>query len=116
MSSTDDKGNTLLKNTVFEVTRHSGTLNPTQAVYVTFYLPYGPKLNTDSIFRSQPQQFREKVYYGKMNVDSSSYIEHYYYGLKEKFPSITLKSENKSFRSKLFREDDFKQFYFENFE
>ncbi len=102
----------------FNVKNVRGTINVTRSVYVIFALPYGSGQNTDSIFRSQKTVIDDKIYYGKIRLDSSIFIQDYYYGLNENFPGITLKSEYNSgkLRSKIFRKDDFKQFYFQKFE
>ncbi len=102
----------------FNVRNVRGTVNVTRSTYVIFSLPYGSGQNTDSIFRSQQTKIDGKVYYGKIKLDSSLFIQDYYYGLKENFPGLTLKSDygTNKLRSKIFRKDDFKQFYFQKFE
>ncbi|MDO5509572.1 MAG: hypothetical protein Q4F57_02640 [Weeksellaceae bacterium] len=93
-----------------------GMFNPARKPYFIYALPYGPGHNIDSIFRSQKTVYNGKTYYGNLKIDSSFYITDYYYSLTESFPKVTKASENPEFRTKIFREDEFRQFYFQHFE
>lgn len=111
-----DKDSLLIEQQPFTVKKDRGTLNPTLSTYFIFALPYGLKVNKDSIFAKNTHFYKGKTYYGELSIDSSLYIENFYYNLNETFPKVIKKSENKSLRTKIFRENDFKQYYFENFE
>lgn len=104
------------QKTAFMVNSNSGLINPLNATYFIYGMPYGPTVNKDSIFNLNQLTYRGKVYRGDVKVDSSLYIENFYYNLNENFPPVALKSENNSLRKKIFRESDFKQFYFEHYE
>lgn len=100
----------------FEVKNARGLINPTLSRYYIYGLPYGPKVNKDSIFRNLKTTFQGKTYMGDLRIDSAVYTEDFYYNLNEEFPSLTLKSENETLRRKIFREIEFKQFYFRHYE
>lgn len=106
----------ILEQTDFEVKKSRGLINLNRKPYFIFSLPYGPKINTDSIFKNNFTTYGDKKYYGILDIDSALYMENFYYNINESFPSITISSQNSNLRSKIFREDDFKQFYFEKFE
>lgn len=105
-----------LENMPLKITGKRGIINPTKSPYFTLELPYSVARNSDSIFLNHKVVYENKTYQGKITIDSSLYIDNFYYNLNEQFPGLTLKSENESLRSKVFRKDDFKQYYFENFE
>lgn len=116
LSATTDKDSVLINNQVFTVNKVRGIINPNKEKYFIFGLPYGPKVNVDSIFEGNILNYKGKEYHGDVKIDSSFYVEDFYYNLNEDFPKIAKKSENHTLRKKVFREDDFKQYYFENFE
>ncbi|AFL98224.1 hypothetical protein [Ornithobacterium rhinotracheale] len=100
----------------FSVKTPRGVLNPTKSAYFIFGLPYGVGVNVDSVFEQNVHKYQNKVYHGDIRIDSAAYIDDFYYNLNEKFPKVTKKSENHKLRRKIFRKDDFKQYYFQNFE
>ena len=100
----------------FVVADKRGLLNPTLSRYYIYGMPYGPKVNKDSIFANLKTEFKGKTYLGDLRIDSAIYTEDFYYNINEEFPAMTLQSENDTLRRKIFREDDFKQFYFKNYE
>ncbi|MDO5654775.1 MAG: hypothetical protein Q4G27_01385 [Flavobacteriaceae bacterium] len=102
--------------TSFEVTKQRGLINPTLATYYIYGMPYGPRVNKDSIFENLKTTFKGKTYSGDLQIDSAVYTENFYYNMNENFPGLTIKSENEALRKKIFRENDFKQFYFKNYE
>ncbi|MXV38707.1 hypothetical protein GO491_08485 [Flavobacteriaceae bacterium Ap0902] len=103
-------------STAFIVDTPRGVINPIRAKYFIFGMPYGPEVDKDSIFRENGVTYEGKKYQGDVRIDSSLYIKDFYYNLNEDFPPVALKSENKATRKKIFRESDFKQFYFERYE
>lgn len=116
ITATTDVDAVQLLKTEFEVKNSRGLINPTLSRYYIFGMPYGPKVNKDSIFRNLKTMFKGKVYLGDLQIDSLVYTEDFYYNLNENYPKMTLKSENENLRKKVFREDEFKQFYFEHYE
>lgn len=105
-----------LDNRTLSIDYKRGLFNPGRETYFIYALPYGPGHNIDSIFRSKQITYKGKTYYGNLQIDSSFYITDFYYSLNEKFPKVTKASENQEFRTKIFRENEFRQFYFEHFE
>ncbi|MGI9525722.1 MAG: hypothetical protein ACR2MS_01285 [Weeksellaceae bacterium] len=105
-----------LPETTFTVNTQRGVINPVRANYFIYGMPYGPTVNKDSIFSQRNLTYAGKTYAGDVRLDSSIYIENFYYNLNEDFPPVALKSENNSLRRKIFREAEFKQFYFERYE
>lgn len=116
ISTNADVDSLKLEKTSFETKTSRGLINPTFARYYIYGMPYGPNVNKDSIFENLKTTFKGKTYLGDVKIDSALYTEDFYYNMNENYPKMTLKSENESLRKKIFREDDFKQFYFENYE
>ncbi|HEY4540609.1 MAG TPA: hypothetical protein VIG94_11460 [Faecalibacter sp.] len=104
-------------DTVIEIRRPSGVINPTLSDYYVFTRPYGVRKNKDSIFTSHHIAIDNKAYLGMITKEDDLYIEDFYYNLDQDYPKIFLKSdEKKTDLSKIFNKEDFKQFYFENYE
>lgn len=110
----DYKGKTV--DTVFDVKNYNGVINPTKADYYIFTRPYGAGRNRDSLFTSQTLTIDQKVYYGNIKHSNSLYIQGFYYNLNTDYPKFFLKKGMPTDLSKIFSKEDFKQFYFENYE
>ncbi|MDO3388832.1 hypothetical protein QWI17_23495, partial [Gilvimarinus sp. SDUM040013] len=75
--------------------------------------------NKDSIFLSNNIAIDNKVYHGIIEKSSQLYIENFYYNIDQDYPKMFIKSggsEKATDLSKIFNKEDFKQFYFENYE
>ena len=104
-------------DTVIEINKASGLFNPTLTDYYVFTRPYGVRPEKDSIFTSRNIAIDNKAYLGIISKEDELYIEDFYYNLDQKYPRIFLKSgDKKTDLSKIFNKEDFKQFYFENYE
>lgn len=104
-------------DTVIEIRRSAGLINPTLSDYYVFTRPYGVRENKDSIFKSRNIAIDNKAYLGNIFKADKMYEEDFYYNLDQKYPKVFIKnSEKKTDLSKIFRKEDFKQFYFENYE
>lgn len=105
-------------DTVVKINRVTGLINPIRNTYYTFTRPYGYRENKDSIFTSQNISIDNKVYLGMIEQSNQLYIENFYYNLDQDYPKVFLKSDKEKMTdlSKIFNKDDFKQFYFENYE
>src|SRR5690554_6600465 len=103
-------------DTLVNITRFNAVINPTRAEYYVFVRPYGAGRNRDSIFTSQTITIDEKVYHGNIKRYSDVYIQDFYYNLDQDYPKFFLKKGEATDLSKIFSKDDFKQFYFENYE
>ena len=106
-------------DTIVEITRGNGFINPTRQEYITFTRPYGIRKNKDSIFLSNHLSIDNKVYQGILEKSSQLYIENFYYNIDQDYPKMFIKSsgsEKATDLSKIFNKEDFKQFYFENYE
>jgi hypothetical protein len=106
-------------DTVVDITRSSGMINPTRQQYITFTRPYGVRKNKDSIFLTHNNDIDNKVYHGIIEKSSQLYIENFYYNIDQDYPRMFIKSsgsEKATDLSKIFNKEDFKQFYFENYE
>ncbi len=103
-------------DTTFTITRYNALINPTQADYYIFVRPYGAARNKDSLFTSQTLTIDKKIYYGNIIHSNDIYIENFYYNLDQDYPKLFLKKGQKTDLSKIFSKEDFKQFYFENYE
>lgn len=103
-------------DTIFEVNYHNGLINPTKAEYFIFTRPYGAARNRDSLFTTQTLTIDEKVFYGNIQKSNQLYIQGFYYNLDQDYPEVFMKKGEHVDVSKIFSRDDFKQFYFENYE
>ncbi|WP_068595698.1 hypothetical protein [Vaginella massiliensis] len=104
-------------DTVINIKKANGLLNPTGETYYTFKRPYGMRNNVDSLFKSNHITIDDKVYFGSILKSDRLYIENFYYNLDEDLPKIFIKKgEKHTDLMKIFNEKDFKQFYFENYE
>ncbi|WP_312312721.1 hypothetical protein [Empedobacter brevis] len=106
-------------DTVVTITRANGFINPTGQEYYTFTRPYGVRKNKDSIFLSNNIAIDNKIYHGIIEKSSQLYIENFYYNIDQDYPKMFIKSagsEKATDLSKIFSKEDFKQFYFENYE
>ncbi|WP_413532574.1 hypothetical protein [Empedobacter brevis] len=106
-------------DTIVNITRANGFINPARQEYYTFTRPYGVRKNKDSIFLSNNIAIENKIYHGIIEKSSQLYIENFYYNIDQDYPKMFIKSagsEKATDLSKIFNKEDFKQFYFENYE
>ena len=104
-------------DTIIEIRRASGLINPTLTDYYIFTRPYGNRSNKDSIFTSQNIAIDNKAYLGIITKAENLYIEDFYYNLDQDYPKLFIRNnDKKTDLSKIFRKEEFKQFYFENYE
>ena len=104
-------------DTIIEIRRASGLINPTLTDYYIFTRPYGNRPNKDSIFTSQNIAIDNKAYLGIISKNQNLYMEDFYYNLDQDYPKLFIRNnDKKTDLSKIFRKEDFKQFYFENYE
>lgn len=103
-------------DTTFTITRASAIINPTRGDYYVFTRPYGAGRNVDSLFNSKTITIDKRVYNGNITHYNDLYIEDFYYNLDQKYPAAFLNKGEKVDLAKIFSKDDFKQFYFENYE
>lgn len=103
-------------DTIFNVQNYNGVINPTKADYYIFTRPYGAGRNRDSLFTSQTLTIDERVYHGNIRHSNDLYIQGFYYNLNTTYPKLFLKKGEPTDLSKIFSKEDFKQFYFENYE
>lgn len=103
-------------DTLFQITRANGVINPTKADYYVFLRPYGPARNVDSLFTSHQITIDDKLYYGNIKRFNDFYIQDFYYNLDQDYPKAFVKKGEHIDVSKIFTKDEFKQFYFENYE
>ena len=103
-------------DTLINITRFNAVINPTRAEYYVFVRPYGPGRNRDSIFTAHTITIDEKVYHGDIKRYDDLYIQDFYYNLDQDYPKFFLNKGAKTDLSKIFSKEDFKQFYFENYE
>lgn len=106
-------------DTIIDIVRSSGLINPTLQDYYTFTRPYGVRKNKDSIFLSKNIAIDNQIYHGIIEKSSKLYIENFYYNLDQDYPRVFIKSgssDKNTDLSKIFNKENFKQFYFENYE
>lgn len=103
-------------DTVFEVKYYNGLINPTRSDYYIFARPYGAGRNRDSLFTSQTLSIDNKVYYGNIKHSNELYIQGFYYNLDQDYPKFFIKKDIPTDPTKIFSKEEFKQFYFMNYE
>ncbi len=93
-----------------------GLLNPTRNEYVVYKRFYGKSVNGDSLIRSNQFEMDSTIYYGEMWKTDSAYISHFYLNVDQSYPKIIKSMDTVSGIPKIFRKENFKEFYREYFE
>lgn len=117
LSSTSEQGNVLLKDTVIYISNLTrGLINPTRANYLTFKRYYGSIKNLDSLYKAHETHIGGKLYVGEIKKYNKVLIQDFYLNINQNFPKIINKTDSIESRVKLFREDQFLEFYQKSFE
>ncbi len=91
-----------------------GVINPTKSTYYMYKRYYGSVANRDSVFSNAPIINIKNIDYKFTDTVSSYFIQDFYYNLDEVFPSWTNSQKdslNIDSRKKIFRKNDFINFY-----
>lgn len=106
-------------DTMVEIRSPRTLINPTKSDYYVFTRPYGVGNNRDSIFVSNFLEIDQKVYFGQIKHHNSLVIDQFTLNLNQDYPKLIKrndKSNQKTRIRKVFRKEDFKQFYFNHYQ
>ncbi|MFV0237772.1 MAG: hypothetical protein ACK5HU_04460 [Flavobacteriales bacterium] len=93
---------------------HHGVINPTKSTYYLYKRFYGSVAKKDSIFQHAPFLKVNKKKYLFTDTISAYFIQDFYYNLNEDFPNWTNSQKDSlkiDARKKIFRKEDFENFY-----
>lgn len=117
ISCQNKQGNVILKDTFFVITKNKrGLINPSLATYFTFKRYYGHIKNRDSIYRAHRKNINGKEFLGEIGEYNQLVIQDFYYNINQNFPKIINKVDSIESRIKLFRKNQFLEFYRSTFE
>ncbi len=91
-------------------------INPTLSSYVIYKRYYGKAVNRDSLIRSHQSRVDSILYFGELYTTDSLYIKGFYLNVDQSYPVITKSMDTISAIPKIFRKDQFKQFYRQNYQ
>lgn len=117
ISSQDIHGKSILKDTFFVITKNTrGLINPSLSTYFTFRRYYGHIKNMNSLYQAHRRKIDGKEFMGEINEYSQLIIQDFYYNINQNFPKIINKVDSIESRVKLFRKNQFLEFYRSTFE
>ncbi|WP_128330357.1 hypothetical protein [Apibacter sp. HY039] len=112
ISSSTDKGSLILKDTFFNVKRTDrGLINPTLSEYYSFRRYYGHIKNIDSLYKIHKTVIDGDEFVGEIKRYNHLVIENFYYNVNQNFPKVINKVDSVESRVKLFRKNQFLDFY-----
>ncbi len=112
ISSVSGSGNEVLKDTFFMVSKSNrGLINPTLSTYYTFKRYYGHIKNIDSLYKAHKTYIDGHEYVGKVKEQKGLLIQDFYFNVNQNFPKIINKVDSMESRTKLFRKNQFLEFY-----
>ncbi len=112
-----DKSGSLDETLDFEVKDEvRGLLNPTLSDYVIYKRYYGKGVNKDSLFQSHQSLVDSTLYIGELYTTDSVYIKGFYLNVDQSYPKLSKSMDTISGIWKIFRKENFKKFYKDNFQ
>ncbi|PQL95828.1 hypothetical protein [Apibacter adventoris] len=117
ISSIAENGTILLQDTTINIQNFTrGLINPARANYYTFRRYYGHIKNLDSLYKAHKTYIGGKLYVGEIKKYNTVLIQDFYLNINQKYPKIINKTDSIGSRVKLFRENQFLDFYQKSFE
>ncbi|MDR2121800.1 MAG: hypothetical protein LBP34_01625 [Flavobacteriaceae bacterium] len=117
LSSTYENGDVILKDTFFTVKKtNRGLINPTLSTYYTFRRYYGHIKNIDSLYKTHKTIIDGKEYVGEIKGHKDLVLQDFYFNVNQNFSRIINKVDSIESRVKLFRKNQFLEFYQSTFE
>ncbi len=110
----DDKKK-LLFDSAFNVTQYRGLLNITHSDYYVHRQFYGYVQNKDSLLMSSTFEIDGQKYPGFVTHHKKLYVEDFYYNLDEDYDPLIKNIDKLESRTKIYRKQDFLDFYKENY-
>lgn len=105
----------LLYDSAFKVTQYRGLLNITHGDYYVHRQFYGYVPNKDSLLMSSSFEIDGKRYPGHVSHQKKLFLEDFYYNLNEDYDPIIKNIDKLESRTKIYRKQDFLDFYQENY-
>ncbi len=107
-----DQNKKVLYDSAFSVNKVRGLLNITHSDYYIHRQYYGYDLNKDSLMATVPQtEIDGKLYVGGAKKNSALYMEEFYYNIDEDYDDVVKNIDKVESRVKLFRKQDFLNYY-----
>ena len=107
-----DQNKRMLYDSAFTVNKVRGLLNITNKDYYINNQYYGYGLNRDSLMAAKPGiEIDKKQYLGDVKKTNKLYTEDFYYNLDEDYDKIVKNVAKVESRSKIFRKQDFINYY-----
>lgn len=117
VSAVSEDGKTILKDTFFLAEKpRRGIVNPTFSDYYIFKRYYGYIKNIDSLYKAHQTTIDGKVYFGEIKASKDLFINNFYFNIDQDFPKIVNKHDSIESRTKIFRKNQFLEFYRSNYE
>lgn len=110
----DDKKK-LLYDSAFQVTQYRGLLNITSSDYYIHRQFYGYIPNKDSLLMASSFEIDGQRFPGHVIHHKKMYIEDFYYNLDEDYDKVIKNIDKIESRTKIYRKQDFLDFYKENY-
>ncbi|MDR3273293.1 MAG: hypothetical protein LBT29_07420 [Flavobacteriaceae bacterium] len=117
ISAVSKEGDMVLKDTFFlaENSRRC-VVNPTLSDYYIFRRYYGYIKNIDSLYKAHKTVIGGKEYFGEIKIDKNLFINDFYFNIDQDFAKIVNKGDSIESRTKIFRKNQFLEFYRSNYE
>ncbi|MFC6267893.1 hypothetical protein [Frigoriflavimonas asaccharolytica] len=107
-----DKQKKLLYDSAFEVKKYRGLINITHQDYFVHTQYYGYNIKKDSLLLTLDKtNIDNELYLGSPKKFNSLYTEAFYYNIDEKYDAIVKNVQKVESRSKIFRKQDFLNYY-----
>ncbi len=113
---TYDAKKSLILDTAITVKKDRGLLNIAKKDYFIYTQYYGYNLNKDSLLATQSTiDIDGKKYYGGAERFNQLYTEDFYFNVNEPLDKVIKNIQKVETRKKIFRKEDFLQFYHDNY-
>jgi len=110
-----DAGHRLLFDSAFTVTQPRGLVNITHHDYYIHNQYYGRQLNKDSLLLAHHAVIDGEVFPGDIRHSNKLFEENFYYNLDENYDRVIKNIQKVESRTKIYRKQDFLNFYKENY-
>lgn len=111
-----DEKKKMLYDSAFTVTQYRGLLNITNGDYYVHRQFYGYVPNKDSLLISKTFELDGVKLPGHVTHHKKLYIEDFYYNVNEDYDQVIKNIDKLESRTKIYRKEDFKNFYKENYQ
>lgn len=102
----------LLKDTFFSIENNTrGLINPTLSNYYTFKRYYGYVKNKDSLYNSHHIDIEGKEYKGEIKKYNDLVLQGFSININQEYPKLKKKSDSLTGITKLFRKNQFVEYY-----